>query len=421
VTAVSTPARGIESGAAGEVREQVRAALEKGKRLRILGAGTWLDAGRPVRANARLGLQTHAGIVEYVPGDLTITALAGTPLAELERATSAERQWLPLDPFGVEGGTLGATIATASSGPLAHGFGGVRDNVLGIEVVTGRGEIVRAGGRVVKNVAGFDLTRLMIGAWGTLGAITEVTVRLRARPEVDRTIIAPLPRDPHALEQLLAAIRRLPLTALALQLVNDELARRLDVGDAPCLLARIGGNEDSVRAQMAMIGQAVGARGTVSGGTGTGGGASGDAASSRTASGGALTEVSREVWQTLRECEHAESIVLRLAAATAMLPWLWTGATGAAAAVTGTYVHAWCGSGTVRMIVPADSEAMEDPAIAALVRALPEARRLGERLPPALWTRLVPSAVTDPVSRRVREAFDPRLLLNPGILGEVMA
>lgn len=400
MTAVSTPARGIESGAAGEVREQVRAALEKGKRLRIVGAGTWLDAGRPVRANARLGLQAHAGIVEYVPGDLTITALAGTPLAELERATSAERQWLPLDPFGVEGGTLGATTASASAGPLAHGFGGVRDNVLGIEVVTGRGEIVRAGGRVVKNVAGFDLTRLMIGAWGTLGAITEVTVRLRARPEVDRTIIASLPRDPHALEQLLAAIRRLPLTALALQLVNDELARRLDVGDAPCLLARIGGNEDSVRAQMAMLGQAVSGH--------------------RTASGGALTEMSPDVWRSLRECEHAESIVLRLAAPAAMLPWLWTGATEAAAAVTGTYVHAWCGSGTVRMIVPADAEAMEDPAIAALVRALPEARRLGERLPPALWTRLVPSAVTDPVSRRVREAFDPRLLLNPGILGEVM-
>ena len=123
-----------------------------------------------------------------MPGDLTLTARAGTTLAEIERATAAERQLLALDPYGTARGTIGATIATASAGPLAHAFGTPRDLVLGLEFVTGDGAVIRAGGRVVKNVAGFDLTRLLTGAWGTLGVITEVSVRLRALPEMEESV-----------------------------------------------------------------------------------------------------------------------------------------------------------------------------------------------------------------------------------------
>ena len=157
--------------------------------LRISGRSNWLDAGRPVRAGKDLSLRDDTGVVSYVPGDLTLTVRAGTTLSEIERATLEHDQWLPLDPYGSSDGTIGATIATASAGPLASAFGLPRDLLLGLEFVNGRGEIVRAGGKVVKNVAGFDLSRLITGSWGSLGVITEVTLRLYARPRADRTFV----------------------------------------------------------------------------------------------------------------------------------------------------------------------------------------------------------------------------------------
>ena len=163
-------------------------AAQRGAPLRIVGRGTWLDAGRPVRATETLSTRELSGITEYVPGDLTLTARAGTTLGEIREATAAHGQWLALDPSGSDDGTIGATIATASAGPLVTFFGAPRDLVLGVEFVTGAGVVARGGGRVVKNVAGFDLTRLLTGSWGTLGVITEVTVRLHARPEADESV-----------------------------------------------------------------------------------------------------------------------------------------------------------------------------------------------------------------------------------------
>ncbi|MGK2934938.1 MAG: FAD-binding protein, partial [Gemmatimonadaceae bacterium] len=105
--------------AAAPVRDAVRAALENGTSLRVVGARTWLDAGRPVSATDDLS-PGAAGIVEYVPGDLTITVRAGTPLRDITNVTDSHNQWLPLDPFGNPGITIGATVATSSAGPLAH-------------------------------------------------------------------------------------------------------------------------------------------------------------------------------------------------------------------------------------------------------------------------------------------------------------
>src|ERR671932_594232 len=209
-----------------EVQERVRDAAEHGTPLRVAGRGTWLDAGRPVRADHLLSLESLSGVVEYTPGDLTLTARAGTPLEEIARVTGAEGQWLALDPFGATSGTLGATVATASSGPLAHAFGTPRDCVLGLETVTGAGAVVRTGGRVVKNVAGFDLTRLFTGSWGTLAVITEVTVRLRALPEVDESYILPVEDAAPALDALVGRLRAAAIAPLALELVNAALAGR---------------------------------------------------------------------------------------------------------------------------------------------------------------------------------------------------
>jgi len=156
--------------------------------LRLVAHGTWLDGGAPVDASAEpLQLDAFSGIIEYEPGDLTITVGAATTIAELDAVTAANKQWCPLSPWGGDDGSVGATIATATGGPYSHALGFPRDLVLGIECVDGTGKVLRPGGKVVKNVAGFDLVRLMTGAWGTLGAITRVSLRLRARPAVDET------------------------------------------------------------------------------------------------------------------------------------------------------------------------------------------------------------------------------------------
>ena len=121
------------------IRDRIQDARARGTALRVAGRGTWLDAGRPVRASEMLSTRELSGIVEYVPGDLTITARAGTTLDEIRDATAAHGQWLALDPHGAPDGTIGATLATASSGPLSTFFGGPRDLALGVEFVSGTG------------------------------------------------------------------------------------------------------------------------------------------------------------------------------------------------------------------------------------------------------------------------------------------
>jgi FAD/FMN-containing dehydrogenase len=320
--------------------------------------------------------------VEYVAGDLTLTARAGATLGDIAAATGAEGQWLALDPFGAPRGTLGATIATGSSGPLAHAFGTPRDTVLGLEVVTGSGEIVRAGGRVVKNVAGFDLTRLFTGAWGTLAVITEVTVRLRARPERDETIALPIPAD-DAIGDWLERLRALPFTPLALELLNAPLAAALGLEPRAQLLARLGGNEDAVRAQRQTLG-----------------------------GGGDMRDVPAGVWSALGASEPSGAAVVRVSAPPSRLHAIWPLLTRADAH---SLTHATVGRGIVRCIHSPSSDASIDAWLAAIGRC--EGTHIFERLPARAWSR-VPCRVSDPLSRAVRAAFDPSRILNRGILGE---
>src|SRR5205807_1279887 len=149
-----------------------------------------------------------------------------------------------------ERATVGATLATASYGPLAHHFGTPRDITLGVEFVTGAGDTVRGGGRVVKNVAGFDLTRLATGSWGTIGVLTEATLRLRALPAVDATLVIDLGPTEWDVERTRFELRRLPFVPLAAQLLDGNLARALALGArGPVFLVRLGGNEEAVAAQ----------------------------------------------------------------------------------------------------------------------------------------------------------------------------
>ena len=377
------PAATLAPASADELREMVLEAAAERVPLRLAGRWSWLDAGWPVLASRTLSLAGLTGIVEYVPGDLTLTARAGTPLAEIERLTSAEGQWLTLDPYGDPAGTLGATVATASAGPLAHLFGTPRDLVLGLEFVDGRGEIARGGGRVVKNVAGFDLTRLLVGSWGTLGAITEVSVRLRALPEVQTTVALPV-AGPAVLRDLLARLREAPLAPFTLELVSARAARALGLGDGAVLLARLGGNDPLVRAgreTLAALGDAM--------------------------------DVDATVWPRLRALEPAGSSVVRLSALPARLAELW--ATASARSEPAGFAHATVGRGVVRCVIGAGDDG--EHALAQLLAAIPpDVTCIPERLPAAEWARIA-AAADDRLSRGVRDAFDPQRLLNRGLLG----
>ncbi len=195
------------------IAEQVRAAHATGTPLRIAAGNTKAWLGRPV-AGEPLSIAGHRGIVRYEPTELTLTARAGTPLAELE-ATLAERgQWLAFEPphYG-EAATLGGTVACNLSGPARPYTGACRDFVLGVRIVNGKGEVLRFGGEVMKNVAGFDLFRLMAGAQGTLGVLLEVSLKVLPRPAGQQTLAFEMDAATALARFNAWAARPLPITA----------------------------------------------------------------------------------------------------------------------------------------------------------------------------------------------------------------
>ncbi|MPY90688.1 MAG: FAD-binding protein [Luteitalea sp.] len=144
-----------------------------------------------------------SGVIEYQPEECTFTALAGTPVSEIDRSLAQQRQYLPFDPpFSVRGATLGGTVASGLSGPLRYRYGGVRDFLLGARFVDGEGQIVRSGGKVVKNAAGFYLHHLLIGSLGRLGVLLDLTFKVFPLPEAMTTVVASYPTLAEALAAL---------------------------------------------------------------------------------------------------------------------------------------------------------------------------------------------------------------------------
>ena len=385
---------------AANLRSVIADAHASSTPLRIEGAGTWLTAGRPVAATACLSTRHLSGIVEYVPGDLVLTALAGTTLQEIAHATAPHEQWLALDPFtsdaGVDSSTIGATSATASQGPLALGYGRARDLILGLSFVTGDGTAVRAGGRVVKNVAGFDLVRLATGAWGTLGVITQVSVRLHARPTVDETfaIGVELPIDVDARERALSALVT-ELNGPSLLGVTSSLAALVLLAhDAPTLVQQ---SHAVPTASMLLLARATGNRHRV------------NAQRHALATLGRVVHVDGAVWRTVRTLE-AGNTVLRITDAPLRTATTFRRVEKWVGEVQGTHVSTIIEPmrGAIRVSC---RHALENPSW-----SLPE-HAIAEQLPVHAWGH-VSSAVNDNISQRLRQAFDPRHILNPGILGE---
>jgi glycolate oxidase FAD binding subunit len=360
----------------GRLRDQLRDAAERGIALRVRGGGTWMDAGRPVSSQETISVAELSGIVAYVPGDLTMTVRGGTTLAEIRDAAAAHNQWLALDPHGSADGTIGATAATASAGPLATFFGTPRDLVLGVEFVTGTGAIARGGGRVVKNVAGFDLTRLIIGSWGTIGVVTEVTVRLHARPEADRSFAIGI--DEADVPRVRALLRAVPFKPYACEIVNASLAASLLGSAQTTALLRLAGNGESVEVQRRSVAEL-----------------------------GTPVEIDAATWTKLRAVEPPGASVVRLSHLPSEI-----GATWRVANATGALVHASPARGVARVIA-SDAAALPAMRASALRSGI---TCVAERLPATQWVQF--ATQRSELDRRIKQTFDPASVLNPGILGD---
>lgn len=229
-----------------ELQQQVLSASKECAALAIEGNGTKTFYGEPSTGRP-LSVAEHRGIVHYQPTELVVTARAGTLLTELESVLAEEGQILGFEPphFG-NGATLGGTIACGFSGPRRPFTGAARDFVLGCRLIDGRGEIVSFGGEVIKNVAGFDVSRLMVGAMGTLGVLLELSLKVLPRPETETTLTFDCTPEDARMMMLRWASMPLPISALA---YDDRLRVRLS-GAEPAVGAarkRLGGDgaEDS--------------------------------------------------------------------------------------------------------------------------------------------------------------------------------
>ncbi len=192
-----------------DVVEAVHAARRDKTKLDIDGAGTKAGLGRPRTGARRLSSAAMSGIIFYAPAEMTLSARGGTTIAEIEAAIAEHSQILPFEPMRPKGlwgscadPTLGGVVATNLAGPRRPSAGAVRDGVLGLKLVSGLGQTIRCGGRVMKNVTGLDLTKLNCGAHGTLGVLTEATIKLAPRPEAEATLVVPELGEQKAVEAM---------------------------------------------------------------------------------------------------------------------------------------------------------------------------------------------------------------------------
>lgn len=221
--------------------EQVNQALENATPLRIQGSNSKAFLGRTT-AGEILDTRSHRGIVSYDPTELVITARCGTPLSQLAQVLDAAQQMLPCEPpsFG-DGATVGGMIACGLSGPRRPWVGSVRDFVLGTRVITGHGKLLRFGGEVMKNVAGYDLSRLMAGSYGSLGVITEVSLKVLPKPR--QALSISLEMDAERALLRLAEWGQQPLPISAACHDGSRLHLRLEGGEGSVAAAheRLGG------------------------------------------------------------------------------------------------------------------------------------------------------------------------------------
>lgn len=199
---------------AKEVEDAVRWALGHDKALELIGQGSKRALGRPSQTDITFDLSSLTGVTLYEPAELVLSAKAGTPLAEIEALLDKNNQQLDFEPMdygpllgGEAGrGTLGGAIATNLSGPRRIKAGAARDHFLGVHAVTGRADSIKSGGRVVKNVTGYDMCKVLAGSWGTLAAMTDITIKVLPKPETEATVLVEGLDDGRACAAMAAAM-----------------------------------------------------------------------------------------------------------------------------------------------------------------------------------------------------------------------
>jgi glycolate oxidase FAD binding subunit len=364
--------------------EKLAAALRNAGRARVIGAGTKSDWGAVV-TEPRVDISTRKldSIIEHNTGDLTAVVQAGVPLARLREQLAGAQQMLAIDPpLGAgDAATVGGVLATADSGPLRHRYGGPRDLVLGMTVALSDGAVARSGGKVIKNVAGYDLAKLFTGSYGTLGAILEVAVRLHPLPAITATAVG-RSDDPAAVARAAAALTHAALEAQCLDVSWAEGSGRV--------LARFAGGQSGVQAAEALA--ALEAAGLVA----------------------EIIEDDAELWDAQRRAQRsADGLLVRVSGVQTQLETQMRAADRAGGSLVGR-----AAGGLSWMALPLSSATdaaatLEDlrrelsPSPCVLLDAPPDVRERVE-----VWGVGDGSAVE--LMRRVKQRFDPAGACSPG-------
>jgi glycolate oxidase FAD binding subunit len=395
---------------AKDVEAAVQWLLAEGKAAEIVGHGSKRAIGRPAQTDATLDLSALSGVGLYEPEELVLSAGAGTPLAEIEALLVAKGQQLAFEPMdfapvlgGVVGrGTIGGVLAANLSGPRRIKAGAARDHLLGFSAVSGRGESFKSGGRVVKNVTGYDLCKLMAGSWGTLAALTEVTVKVLPAPETEATVILRGLEPEQAIAVMTTAMNSACDPSGAAHL-PARVAGRLPGGslvsaEGAITALRLEGFAPSVAHRRRLAETVLGPLGEV---------VAIEAAASRT-----LWQAVRDVTPFAAESEGEQWPLWRISTAPNR------GAELAAMIAPKAEVEMlfdWAG-GLVWLVLKATDDAgakLVRNAVAAvgghatLVRAPPAVRAAEEVFAPQ-------DAVVAALTRRIKASFDPNRVLNPG-------
>ena len=342
--------------------ERTRAAAEKQTPLRIVGGNSKSFYGQPVKGE-ELDVKPYCGIIEYEPSELVISVRAGTPLREVEAVLAERGQMLPFEPpaFG-ERATIGGTVATGLSGPARAARGSVRDFVLGVRIIDGLGQDQRFGGKVIKNVAGYDVARLMTGALGTLGVITEISFKVLPLPVIEKTISFPMTAA-KAIDQITRwAAQPLPISATC------HAVDRLWV--------RLSGTSSAVAAALEKLG-------------------------------GELVANQNQFWTDLRE-QRSEFFKSSLPLWRLSVPSI-----SAPMDLPGAQLIEW-GGAQRWLLSDAPHETIRD----AVAKIGGHATRFNnQRGDGAIFQPLAPAIAT--LHRRLKSTFDPRGILNPGRMDNV--
>lgn len=402
----AAPADTLKPASEDEVRGAVAWAVSEQTPLEIVGQGSKAAIGRPMQTAATLSLAGLSGVTLYEPEELVLAARAGTPLAELQALLAENGQQFEFEPIdygpllgGEPGqGTLGGLLAANLSGPRRLKAGAARDHVLGIRCVTGRGEIVKSGGRVVKNVTGYDLSKGLAGSWGTLAVLTEVTMKVMPRPETEASFVVFGLDDGQASEAMAIAMGSSAEVSGAARLPESVRGRFIDRQfQEPATVLRLEGFGPSVDYRFERLNGLLGRFGTVE---------------------RLDAETSARLWREIRDvkpfCDGSDRPVWRVSVAPSAGHELVAGLR-LRAGVDAFYD--WQG-GLVWLRMEAGPEAeLVRRGIAALggghatlIRASADQRTAV----PVFEPQPAPLAA---LSRRLKAQFDPSGILNPGRMG----